>query len=171
MAKGGGEMGEWKAHIMATYGSLFPEGRLPLSVGPGWRDLVEDLLAVIYGKRKRWQDVVEIRESLLAEGEELTGRYGWVVDYFEENPTDPLEGFKVVQVKEKFGDLRFYVEGGEGTFDGVIALAEMVSARTCIQCGAPARSMLLPSGWPRTLCPEHAEEVGAVSSEEWHEEE
>lgn len=58
-----------------------------------------------------------------------------------------------VQVKEKWGGLRFYVSNCDGYIDGAIALAESLSLRTCEQCGAPGRPR--GGGWVRTLCDGH----------------
>ena len=57
---------------------------------------------------------------------------------------------RAVQVKEKFGGLRFYVSGGDEYTRGLIAMAESFSYRTCEDCGAPGTSRT--GGWIRTLC-------------------
>jgi hypothetical protein len=62
------------------------------------------------------------------------------------------------QVKEKYGTLRFYYTGGDDYIDGVVSMAETISAKTCEVCGAPGK--LREGGWLRTLCDEHAKEQG-----------
>lgn len=62
------------------------------------------------------------------------------------------------QVKEKYGTLRFYVYGADEYIDGMIHMAEGISARTCETCGNPGK--IRDGGWIRTLCDEHAEEQG-----------
>lgn len=62
------------------------------------------------------------------------------------------------QVKEKYGTLRFYYDGGDDYVDGVISMAESMSERTCETCGAPGK--LREGGWLRTLCDHHAQEAG-----------
>lgn len=57
------------------------------------------------------------------------------------------------QVKEKYGTLRFYHYGGDEYIDGVVAMAESMSARTCETCGAPGE--LRGLGWVYTACDEH----------------
>lgn len=54
------------------------------------------------------------------------------------------------QVKEKFGTLRFYYDGGDEYIHGLAAMAEAMSARTCESCGAPTKST--NDGWIRTIC-------------------
>ena len=60
----------------------------------------------------------------------------------------------VVQVKEKFGALRFYIEQcPESVFDEaerLISEAEHLSARTCEVCGQPGK--VREGGWLITLC-------------------
>lgn len=62
------------------------------------------------------------------------------------------------QVKEKFGTLRFYCNGGDQYIDGMISMAESLSSCTCERCGNPGKS--LGGGWITTLCKDHAEELG-----------
>jgi hypothetical protein len=62
------------------------------------------------------------------------------------------------QVKEKYGTLRFYYNGGDDYVDGVVSMAESMSERTCEVCGAPGE--LREGGWLRTLCDQHVKEQG-----------
>ena len=59
-----------------------------------------------------------------------------------------------VQVKEKFGTLRFYYSGGNEYVSGLVAMAESMSGVTCERCGTPGR--LQGRGWIKTLCEQHA---------------
>ena len=58
------------------------------------------------------------------------------------------------QVKEKFGGLRFYVDGGDDWVYGAISMAESMSYRTCEVCGAPG--VTRGEGWIRTTCDQHS---------------
>jgi hypothetical protein len=64
---------------------------------------------------------------------------------------------EVVQVKEKFGGLRFYLGGiHKDHFDAIykiISKAEGLSYVTCEVCGLPGKPN--KEGWIRTTCPEH----------------
>jgi hypothetical protein len=62
------------------------------------------------------------------------------------------------QVKEKFGTLRFYYSGGDDSIDGMVRMAESMSAVTCEECGIPGR--IRHGGWISTLCDEHARAHG-----------
>jgi len=59
----------------------------------------------------------------------------------------------VDQAKEKFGQLRFYVTGGDDMIDGMIWLAEHMSGHICESCGK--KGELRNSGWLYTACDEH----------------
>ena len=57
------------------------------------------------------------------------------------------------QVKEKFGTLRFYYTGGDSIIEGMVAMAEAMSAVTCDVCGNPGKET--GGGWISTRCEEH----------------
>ena len=59
------------------------------------------------------------------------------------------------QIKEKFGTLRFYYTGGDDIIDGMVRMAESMSAVTCETCGNPGQQR--GGGWIRTLCDHHDE--------------
>jgi hypothetical protein len=61
---------------------------------------------------------------------------------------------KIVQIKEKFGTLRFYTCGGTGVHQAIADYAENMSSVTCEKCGNAARTYRI--GWHRTLCRDHA---------------
>jgi hypothetical protein len=55
-----------------------------------------------------------------------------------------------VQVKEKFGGLRFYVDNCDDYVRGVISMAETMSYKTCEECGSHGAKR--SGAWVRTLC-------------------
>lgn len=81
-----------------------------------------------------------------------------------ERLTELDPGYLAGQVKEKFGGLRVYLdtpapEGARAAID----LATAESTRTCEQCGAGGRRRARdgnPWTWIKTLCDEHAREMG-----------
>jgi hypothetical protein len=60
------------------------------------------------------------------------------------------------QVKEKFGTLRFYYDGGDDVIDGMVRMAESWSAVACEECGTPGTQN--SRGWIKTLCETHRRE-------------
>lgn len=75
----------------------------------------------------------------------------------------PLE-YEFTQIKEKFGSLRVYANGGDEYIRGVIRMAENMSSVTCEVTGRPGK--LCKKGfWYRTLCEEQAEKDGYKETE------
>lgn len=70
----------------------------------------------------------------------------------------------VMQVKEKYGTLRFYTTGITDIMFNCIINAEYVSAQTCEICGKTGKTR--GNGWLKTLCIKHAEELN-YPLEEW----
>ena len=60
---------------------------------------------------------------------------------------------KVALIKEKFGGLRFYYDGGDDAIDGMVRMAESWAAHSCETCGALGERR--DGGWIKTLCDRH----------------
>jgi hypothetical protein len=58
-----------------------------------------------------------------------------------------------VQVKEKFGTLRFYTNHEDDYISGLISMACSMSSVTCEVCGNPGKSN--DDGWIYTRCKDH----------------
>jgi hypothetical protein len=69
-----------------------------------------------------------------------------------------IEQVVATQVKEKFGGLRFYYNGGDNVIDGMVGIAEAMSTVTCEQCGCPGKIFQKKSGWITTLCERHRDD-------------
>ncbi|MDB6180038.1 hypothetical protein [Paracoccus fistulariae] len=65
---------------------------------------------------------------------------------------DGLRRFRPVQVKEKFGSLRFYIRGGNERALDRIAQAAQEAETTCEGCGR-ASHIHIVDAWLTTLCP------------------
>ena len=63
----------------------------------------------------------------------------------------------VAQIKEKFGGLRFYYDGGDDYIRGLVSMAESWADRACETCGGAGKKR--NGGWIRTLCDLHEEEL------------
>lgn len=68
----------------------------------------------------------------------------------------------IEQIKEKFGSLRFYYQGGDEFVGGAVWLAESLSSGMCEECGAPGHRT--SGGWIKTLCDFHIAEHEALKS-------
>ena len=74
----------------------------------------------------------------------------------------------VAQIKEKFGGLRFYYDGGDEYISGLVSMAESWASASCEICGAPGSSG--GKGWIKTLCPTHRAESDAQYNERFKDE-
>lgn len=59
--------------------------------------------------------------------------------------------YKLFQVKEKFGGLRWYDEGGNEQTHELVGEAMKEASRTCEACGKPG-ALRMDRRWIRTLC-------------------
>ena len=73
----------------------------------------------------------------------------------------------VAQIKEKFGGLRFYYDGGDDQVTGMVRMAEAWADKSCETCGAPGTSG--GKGWIKTLCSTHRAEADARYAERFKE--
>ena len=71
-------------------------------------------------------------------------------------PEKERKKFRVKQVKEKFGTLRFYMGVAHDGIRAAIDRAEQESAQTCEDCGKPGK--VRSGGWISVLCDEHEAE-------------
>jgi hypothetical protein len=109
---------------------------------------------------------VDMRQNLMCFGFECGDGWHGLIRKLCRGIQDALDAdsalkpmFRTVQVKEKFGGLRFYVDGGTKAIEAMIDAAGEESERTCEACGA-AGSTLVRHGWYKTLCPACADAQG-----------
>ncbi len=103
-----------------------------ISCGDGWYNIIDNLSATIQN-RVDW---------LNGEGDH---------DYRNDLPEDHVRlSVEAVQVKEKYGGLRFYTNQSDSYIDGAISLAENLSYKTCETCGNLGE--VNESGWRMTRC-------------------
>lgn len=67
--------------------------------------------------------------------------------------------YQLVQVKEKFGGLRYYIRTSDGMHPDdyqriryLVNNAETISLRTCEDCGAQGEQRYISQYWIKTLC-------------------
>lgn len=142
--------------------------------GDGWYQIIDSLCANIQShidwRNKQRQQALDwndkIRAALAGDLTALDSHYSYAInsdeliqEAMEKGPRDVPEEIPqvvAVQVKEKFGGLRFYVDGGDDVVHGMIRMAESWAAVTCEKCGNPGTTR--GGGWIRTLCDVHEAE-------------
>lgn len=135
------------------------------SCDDGWYNIIDNLCGVIQGHidnrleqiewAKKWNDKVN------DEDHEWTA----FADREEREIPEPVPQVVAIQVKEKFGGLRFYYSGGDDTIRGAVRMAEAMSYDTCEVCGSPGK-LTNNKGWYHTACKEHGGEDGIPDDEE-----
>lgn len=107
---------------------------------------------------------MSIEQKLLDRIPEGYGRYiscneGWYKILEEiDNKLSYLDpNYRVAQIKEKFGTLRFYFDTDvEGLIRDImydcVRAAEYASSYTCEYCGNKSTAKLREGGWVKTLC-------------------
>lgn len=146
---------ELDQHIREKYPLIFPNN-CEMSIGDGWFDIIDKLCSNIQGhiehisKQRKWNTEWNERVN--------DPDHKWTSFVPRETRAVPelVEQVVAVQVKEKFGTLRFYYTGGDDYIRGLEAMADSMSAVICEDCGKPGK--LRSGGWVRTLCDGHAEE-------------
>ena len=69
-------------------------------------------------------------------------------------PEEEYDDFRILEIKEKYGALRMYVNHETPKLHDIINKYSQLSARTCIDCGKPARWR--SQGWILPFCDECA---------------
>ena len=111
-------------HLEITYPEMFKEKYGGIECGAGWWPIVTSLCANI-------QNYINWKNKHSAVVPQVT----------------------VAQIKEKFGSLRFYYDGGDEYISGLVTMAEAWASHACEECGAPGTSR--GGGWIKTLCDTH----------------
>ena len=144
-------------YLIAKFPELYVDSKkrsLSFEIGDGWFNIIHGLSSAIQSHidwANKQADDADEWNAMVAAGQ----KPDWWGDRasMPEPKTVPerVEQVVAAQVKEKFGTLRFYVNGGGETVDNFIRVAEHMSAVTCEECGAPGE--IIRGGWIRVLCP------------------
>lgn len=109
---------------------------------------------------KGWWPILETLCGQITD--HLKHRNGLASQYPDQHK--PVPQVVIAQIKEKFGGLRFYYEGGDDTVYGMVRMAESWASRSCEECGAPGQRT--GGGWIKTLCDFHNAEQEALRAEQ-----
>lgn len=117
-----------------------------LAVGDGWYNILDQACALIqwhvsYRRNEVAKIIKKQRKNIALEEWEVNKL---LLPYMHQ----PI----AVQVKEKFGSLRFYMNGTDEYTDGILAMAESMSEVTCETCGCPSKISGSGTGWLTSQC-------------------
>lgn len=127
---------------------LFENNSFEMSIGNGWYNIIASLMGIISS------ELDQARYKLRWEKEHPTDDGGIKYAEREADVQRAMEALpKIRQIKEKFGGLRFYYDGGDEVIDGAVRMAEAMASRTCEVCGRPGERR--GGDWIQTLCDGH----------------
>lgn len=88
-----------------------------------------------------------------------------IINYCDEKE---IEYPNIFQIKEKFGQLRFYNSYTltHKEIENIVIEFEEMSSNICEICGKKAKTLVLSNGLFKTLCPEHSPE-GSIEIKTW----
>jgi hypothetical protein len=144
-----------------------------LECGDGWYNIIDILCGLLTSDYRQAQSRYESIKDLVDQP-----RWEGSKDIITQEKIDEAkvrldeEAAKVpvaVQVKEKFGGLRFYVQAATDKHYQYISFAESMSYRTCEECGNPGKTYT--DGWHMTLCDIHAAMNGKEEEYQYEENE
>lgn len=81
----------------------------------------------------------------------IDGLCDHIQTFLDNNPHLNIPQVVATQVKEKFGTLSFYYDGGDEYIRGIISHAEWMSGTICEVCGS-MENIGMTQGWLTTLC-------------------
>jgi len=82
-----------------------------------------------------------------------------IENWYKENQPDEWETFKIIQIKEKYGSLRFYVGGTFEEVHDMIDEAEKKSYHICEVCGDYGEIKDIGGKWYKCVCNIHYNEI------------
>jgi len=130
-----------------------------ICTGDGWYNILDTLCYLMSSKYMQAKERYDYRAEVGVGGILFGTRTVTQEDLDEAKQKMEEEAAKVPvasQVKEKFGGLRFYVNGATDEHWAYIRFAESMSYKTCEVCGNPGKPYT--DGWHATLCETHAKE-------------
>jgi len=73
--------------------------------------------------------------------------------------SEEVQFVRLNQIKEKWGSLRIYYDGGNETIKNYVEFAEAMSNSMCEVCGSTKNIQKTSDGWVRTICTECYEPI------------
>lgn len=152
---------ELENKLKEKYPQIFRERFYGCECSDGWYALIDTLCMMLSSRYNETKNSVRYIQENLGKKRTYGGKVWEQVDLdkaIEEMRIAQEEVPVAVQVKEKFGGLRFYVNTADETQNAYIAMAEAMAEKTCEVCGSTDGARLWSRGWMRTLCEKHAVE-------------
>jgi len=144
-----------------------------LECGDGWYNIIDVLCGLLTSDyrqaQSRYESIKDLVDQPRWEGSKDIVTQEKIDEAKAKLDEETLKVPVAVQVKEKFGGLRFYVQAATDKHYQYISFAESMSYRTCEECGAPGKTYT--DGWHTTLCDIHAAMAGKEEEYQYEENE
>jgi hypothetical protein len=111
----------------------------------------QELKQQLKDKYKIFSDINEVNISV-GDGwyDVIDGGSQLIQEYLDKRPNMVV---KVGQIKEKFGEMRFYVDGHVDEYiNEIINTMEDASSSVCEKCGNICKEKIRTAGWVKTMC-------------------
>jgi hypothetical protein len=141
---------ELQRKLIDTYPQFFTNDR---KIHIGEQPMVEELVELLHQKEmvlpiqfgiECWDGWYTLLDNLMGSIENhLNPENSW--------PRKERVPLQITQIKQKFGGLRFYYDGGDDEVRGMVNLAERLSYCICEKCGS-TENVTQTEGWIKTLC-------------------
>lgn len=136
--------------LTQKYPALFEKSQIRyMAVGDGWNSIIDTLCEKIYSQYQFTQNTLN---GMVDNHDNESRIQVWREQLGREAAQLPV----ILQVKEKFGELRFYMKGGTAAHEAYVDFACAMSIRVCEVCGAPGQRR--DTRWVKTLCDTHYQE-------------
>lgn len=139
--------------LVRDYPNLFQKAGpyFYMEINDGWYNIINTLLALISAPLDR------ARERLKYKMDNPDNKHSESLENLLKSVKEEEDNLPTLrQVKEKFGGLRFYMDGGTPRMQNYVEFAEFLSTDTCETCGAPGE--LRSGGWLKVRCDTHQAE-------------
>jgi hypothetical protein len=159
---------ELDQHIIEKYPLIFSQP-CDIGINDGWFDIIDMLCNNI---QHRIDNIVKQRQYAIEWNNQVNDPDNdWsdkasFIKREERTVPELIEQVVAKQIKEKFGTLRFYYDGGDEFIHGLDSMAGSMSSVICEVCGSPGESRSTKKQrWVLVLCDKHAEEQGYIEDE------
>jgi hypothetical protein len=129
---------DWEVELQSKYPTLLKN--IYIECGEGWKEIIENTC-----------DQILTHEAFLKNS-------GIPVVDFEDEVMrdDDYCSVRIVQIKQKFGGLRIYYDGGDKIIQDIVREAETKALTTCEYCGSKENVKLRRhNSWLYTGCDKH----------------
>ena len=142
--------------------SQFPISLFGFECDIGWYNIIRASFEEVYSNYEHQLSLYKSWKSFIPCERYSQKQLDLLVEEYKQKTEEEKEKLPIIlQIKEKYGTLRVYSSYEDERVRAIFSMAEKMSGVTCEICGNAG--MTYRVGWHRTLCPEHAKEMGKIN--------